>query len=556
MKLKNIILINILLILSTILFMCTGQSANNNFFVRNSPGATESDIFEVVAFDYPVPDGMITDPAKKEAMIKAKINNLLETNAIYWGELPAELDDLLKLYADISNFINSNFTGFKGLDLNWDEFTQEYYDRMEHSKNYGEFAYIITKLGFALQEGHTQIMPSRLMGQNNYNFLRNKAPVLVTQPYSRIGVCYTVTENEELVISKLFEGTENPYKFYIGDEIVGFNGVPWKDWVDRLTDAGIPIFASPGGTKSAIRYNLLKSGMANINLFEKINIKRIDTGKIETLKVVYIDPKISLAYCTDLTQAKGINDWRRDIFTYGRLEGTNIGYIYLRSCPSGFDEFYIGEEWDPYKTEFSKTFENAILELMDTDGLIFDIRANDGGRPEPLYKGLAHLIKSEKAVYPFAAAQRDTSIPDRTTLKELKAYPWTPLKPDEPDKSYDKPIIIMTGPDCISACDMLVALMSRYKEFTIIGKDPNGSATQIAGIRDWYINKSNKIDKITTYLTNFTFFFPDEPGNYLMRRTDFLDKPVWFTKNDIANKIDTVREFAVKLVKGVLENTK
>jgi C-terminal processing protease CtpA/Prc len=378
----------------------------------------------------------------------------------------------------------------------------------------------------------------------------DKAPIVVTVPFSRIGACYTVTEKEELVVSKLFGNYQSPYKLKRGDEIVGFNGIPWQEWVDYLLESELPVYASPGANKSTIRYNLLKSGMANVNLFEKINIKRQETGSIETMDVVYIEPSDSLAYCTDLTQAEGLSDWREKIFVHGKLKDTNIGYMYLRECPAGFDEFYDLNLWDPYKTGFSVLFEETVRSYMDTDGLIIDLRTNDGGRPEPLYRGLSLLIDSEEDVIPFGAYRRDTSDPSRTALEEVKEYPWFPFKADEGNMHYDNPIIVLTGPDCISACDMVIALMSKYDEFTIIGKHPNGSATQVAGEISWNIGQTYSTDFISTYLTNLTFFFPDEPERYLMRRTDFLDEEIWFTKEHLAKGIDTVREYAVRLIKG------
>lgn len=549
MRIRNILLIAFITLANILIFFtCTNTTENYNYLGPKKPEIPK----KVIPFKYDIPYKMITNPEKKEEMIQKKIENLLKTNNVFWGGLPGTEDELLTVFVDISNFITSNFSGFNGLDLDWIGFTDEYYSKMEYAMNYGEFAYIMTKMGFVLQEGHTQIIPSRLMGDEGLNFMLDNAPVLVTQPFTRIGACYTVTQDEELVISKLIEEYDSPYNFKKGDEIVGFNGVPWQDWVDRLIDAGIPIYASPGANEDTIRYNLLKSGMANINLFETVNIKRWETGKIETMDVIYIHPKENLAYCTDLTQAEGLDDWRDDIFVYGKLEDPNldIGYIYLRECPAGFEEFMFSE-WNPYETLFAKKFEKAVLELMDTDGIIIDIRTNDGGRPEPLYRGLAHLIKGKEDIQPFGAAGRDTSKPGKTNLQVIENYPWSAFKADDPDQYYENPIIVMTGPDCISACDMLVALLSKYDEFTIIGKQPNGSATQVAGSMPYQVTEDNKYDVVYTYLTNLTFFFrDDEERKYLMRRDDFLDKPKWFTKDDLGNEVDTIREYAVELIKN------
>jgi C-terminal processing protease CtpA/Prc len=548
MKIRNLILIFILILIAFITFMCTHTTIGDD----TAEDATWSRKItsDFVEFTHPIPNGMITNKEMKEAMIQAKIKNLEETNDIFWGDLPGKEDELKLVFTQIENFISNNFSGFRGLSIDWDDYTEESYEKLEYVDNYGDFADIMTKMGYILQEGHTQIVPSRMLGfKKTKNFMLDKAPVVVTVPFSRIGACYTVTEDDKLVVSKLFGNYQSPYKLKKGDEIVGFNGVPWQEWIDYLLESEVPVYSSPGANQETIRYNLLKSGMANVNLFEKINILRHNTGEVETMDIVYIKPSDNLAYCTDLTQAEGLSDWRNNIFTHGKLKDTNIGYMYLRECPAGFEEYYDLNLWNPYNTSFADEFETAVLSYMDTDGLIIDLRTNDGGRPEPMYRGLSLLIDSEDDVIPFGAYRRDTSDPNRKALEEVKEYPWFPLKADEDNLHYDKPIIVLTGPDCISACDMLIALMSRYEEFTIIGKQPNGSATQVAGEISWNIGQSYSSDFIATYLTNMTFFFPDEPDNYLMRRTDFLDEEVWFTKDDLANGVDTVREYAIRLIK-------
>jgi hypothetical protein len=45
------------------------------------------------------------------------------------------------------------------------------------------------------------------------------------------------TSGEALVVSFIWEGSPDPYRFQVGDEIVGFNGVPGEEWIPRLTTA-------------------------------------------------------------------------------------------------------------------------------------------------------------------------------------------------------------------------------------------------------------------------------------------------------------------------------
>ncbi|MFW5800245.1 MAG: hypothetical protein ACOCV8_05460, partial [Spirochaetota bacterium] len=147
LKINNIIILLFIITLIVIFIKCAGGTTNED---NNSDMLIPA---EVIEFNYSIPDGMIEDTEEKEKMIKAKIEHLRKINALYWGELPGTEDELLIAYSDIGSFINSNFTGFKGLGVDWDEFTDEYYRKMEQASHYGDFAYIMSKLGYALKEG-------------------------------------------------------------------------------------------------------------------------------------------------------------------------------------------------------------------------------------------------------------------------------------------------------------------------------------------------------------------------------------------------------------------
>jgi hypothetical protein len=369
-----------------------------------------------------------------------------------------------------------------------------------------------------------------------------------------IGACYTVTEGEEMVITEIDPEEENPYNFKKGDEIVGFNGIPWAEWLPHLMEANIPVVGSPASNKDAIWYKMLRLGMTNVNLFEKINIKRVDTGEIETMNIVFIPFSFTEYYpCPDyIGNVKGILRPKVSVFrglgdtiTYGVMEDENIGYMYITECPSGFQDKEGTSAWDAYDTEWSKEFNRIVLELMDgTDGIIIDLRYNVGGRNETFYLGLSKLIDNPEDIDIFTMLARDYNNPDILALEEIGTAE-TVLKGD--DQDYDKPVVILTGPDCISACDFLIAFFDKFpNEFTIIGKENNGSFTGVSG---------------TTYdlgEDTVSRYIPVQVGAYklgeddfeiLLRRSDFLDEFVWHTKESIINDIDNVRQRAIEIIK-------
>lgn len=536
MKVKNVILIIGFFAISFLFFfMCSSTDETLNEGALN-----------YVPFDYSIPDGMIEDPNEKEAMIQAKINNLLETNKIYWGSLPEDTEILLYFFEDIWSYIGRYFPGFVGLDIDWDAFGEESVEILEGINDYGQYASIMTKMGYMLKEGHSLVTPGRV----ERKFTKKNAPVINLSSWhlSTIGACYTVTDKEELVITKI-NNKKNPYDFEQGDEIVGFNGVPWHEWIERLVESGIPIYQSPGAAEPSIKYNLLRAGMKNANLFETINIKRYATGEIETLPIEYLTLNTEYEPCSEyINDVPGVKTPRlksdsHQTLTYGIIDEINIGYIYLTDLPQGFNDFDNYENWNPYETTFAKRFEKAILELMNTDGLILDLRYNLGGRDGVVFKGLAHLINKEESIKIFKGMMRDNASDDRTALIHEDLNVNHPLHPDEPNQYYDKPIVVMTGPDCISAGDALVHFLSKFPEFTIIGKETNGSNIHVLPMtKHEYDN-----EYVNHYMGFYVNYFMDEPDKPLLRRSDFVDIPIWFTKEDVANGIDTVREYAIKL---------
>jgi hypothetical protein len=515
---------------------------------------------EFVEFLYPVPNGMITDETEKSAMIEAKIENLQATNEVYWGKLPGDPDTLTKGFQAIWGYIRTTYPGFNGLvktednpdGLDFDEFGDTNYYRIEEAKNYGEYASILTRMGWLLKEGHTSITTKRLSGGNGLTPYRPEAPILKAGlTISMIGACYTVTLDDEMVITEIDPDEDNPYNFQVGDEIVGFNGIHWKEWLPHLIEADIPINGSPASNEKAIQYKMMRMGMTNINMFEKINILRHETGEIETMDIVYMPFSWTDYYpCPDyIGDASGVQRPKISVFqglgetiTYG-VTNDNIGYMYITQCPSGFDDFDDSSQWDPYKTEWSREFNRIVTELKeDTDGIIIDLRFNTGGRYETFYLGLSKLVDNPEDLDLYVMLRRDSRNPDILALEDVG--PQTMLKADE--EKYDKPIVVLTGADCISACDFLVSFFDKFPEFTIIGRNINASFTPVAG--DTYDLGEDTVSRYIP-LQIGAYRLDNDEYELLLRESYFIDEIVWHTKESIVNGVDNVRKRAVEIIK-------
>ena len=520
-------------------------------------------------------------------MIEAKIEHLQKVNRLFWGDAPGTPEDRQAIFDELWTAADNYFVVFNGLDTDWDSFYEAYHEKIGQVQSYGEYLSILTRMGYLLEEGHVYVTTGRFytafldrgLGDN---IIHGPVPGFIPSPFSSsIWACITVTPEEALVVSRVWEGSPNPYRFEVGDEVVGFNGVPWEEWIPRLETAEIAIWGSSAGAETASRYILLRSAMQNAHLFEKINIMRVNTGEIETMPIVFMkddEDYVQDASCSEWTETVGLVSvedtgktlsWKDDpMFVYGVIEDENIGYMYLKHL-------------DPQApAQFANQFEEAILALMDTEGLIIDLRGNGGGEfPSPLFGGLAHLVQDTEDRQFYALAVNDLASDDRTSLVRMEEG-WGeacenarsddrfdlgglckkamesagrisshPFRADDPDLYYPHPIVVLVGPGCASACDHLVHLLSQFPEFTIIGRDPNGSLTSPLNwdrqytypqIEDYVIFK---LPAVARYAVD------GETIEHLCRRTGLVDVEVWSTKEDVINGVDTVREYAIQLIR-------
>jgi hypothetical protein len=309
------------------------------------------------------------------------------------------------------------------------------------------------------------------------------------------------------------------------------------------------------------------------------------SNEVETSKIVPLNPN-EWAYCREPISRRGLvtaGDPNQPVpfrdssaFVYGIIAGENVGYIYLQYSLSGSSDLAS----DPKAQAMAEEFENAILDLMDTDGLIFDFREYIGGTSiEIFYPGLAHLLSGTQERRIIDTAVRDPLSEDREQListtqawgdmdcsaitagdwfqKLCEHYPNAfgsgigPFPADDPDLYYEKPIIILTGPVCTSACDWFVQFLSTFPEITILGIDPNGSLSAVVdGYRD--IRFGAGPEHLYLQIPKVAFYLVDGgAGEHLSRKIGVVDEKIWFTKADLVNGVDTVRAYALQRIREV-----
>ncbi len=65
-----------------------------------------------------------------------------------------------------------------------------------------------------------------------------------------------------------------------------------------------------------------------------------------------------------------------------------------------------------------------------------------------------------------------------------------------------------------------------------------------------YWHEDPTTDYVHFVLPTVAYYFVDEqPIQHLSRRTGIVDEEVWFTKEDVVSGVDTVREYAIQLIR-------
>jgi len=112
-------------------------------------------------------------------------------------------------------------------------------------------------------------------------------------------------------------------------------------------------------------------------------------------------------------------------------------------------------------------FDDVMEQMRNTRGLILDVRWNSGGDSE-LAKFIAARFVDTKRIYSY---YRYRNGPNRTDLTEKIEQTLSPRGPWR----YNRPVILMMGQGCFSACESFCAMMAACPNVTTMGDHTRGS---------------------------------------------------------------------------------
>jgi len=445
-----------------------------------------------------------------------------------WGPgLP--LSTKRQIFDTYSSALRKEFDGFLSLGMNeqsWDSLRLYYRDQIDSSTSRGRFCALMNYLTGELKDTHTY---ARDDGVVVLSPLNPGVPLLFANGFVTVehfGAVVTVLPDSSVLVLRTVNN--HPLGLQPGDIILGYEGIPYRLLIEELLQAELPGALPRMGAESARAHHLFVGAGMNWHLFNTIDILQYSTGDTLHLPVApMINLNVPRMLNNEQVEIPGIPfpDYFNDqLVSYGILNNTNIGYIYLFS------------EWPTATAD--QQFAQAVNALKNTEGLIIDMRWNEGGWA--LFDKAFDILFND-FLWTIEDAYR--SSPSTLTLSPSgNAYLYQ--IDGDPNSLYDHPIAVLLGPTCVSMGDVTAQRFRYHPTAKFFGKSPAASLGDNLGITnfpDWRLRYSIG-----------DMFHVHHLGDYLNRQEFPINFPVWHDANDAANGIDAVVEKARSWINSMI----
>ena len=445
-----------------------------------------------------------------------------------WG--PGDsLSRKLEIFSTYAKVIHDKSDVLCFLNMNWDSLYNHYLNQITESTSKGAFSSIMSHFSYDLKDLHTVALDSTII----ISALNPGVPVLLMGSYLGIehfGAVTTVLPDSTNLVLRVVPN--HPLNLEPGDIILGYEGIFWKNLVRELLDGGLPMLALTGGCRTTDTYENLCGAGLNWHLFSTIDILKYsngDTLHLSTRPMLNLNTPLMVnneQMAIQNIPFPHILPFPFDsdtVVTYGILENTNIGFIFLSS------------HWPTTNTD--EQFYNAINALKNTDALIIDMRLNFGGR--------AFLDKAFNLIFnefhkPLEHAYRCNT----NTFDLCPGGNWTEWQINGKDPDYyDRPIAVLLGPTCVSNGDITAQRLRYHPMVRFFGASSaaaHGWRMEIDNIPGWIL-----------FYSGADMFHTSQPGVYLNRKEFPVDYPVWFNKDDVAKGIDPIVETSLEWIRNL-----
>jgi len=452
-----------------------------------------------------------------------------------WGQgLPTATK--LAIFDTFWTTIDRQFACFQGIDVDWDALRAEYRSEIETGVSRGRFAAIMNHISLALVESHTWARDAVV---NSGTYPRPGVPLLHVGGWlgnSHFGACLTPLPDKSLLVYDVADN--HPLGLQPGDRVLGYDGRPWSTLFNELVQAELPIRLTngwQGSSPSSSEHTALMGAGLNWHLFDVIDIVKHDTGETVHLETSVLEDQQRSIWCTEQLDIPGVpkpDVLSDDVVSWGIIEGTDIGYIYVQG----------------WFANAGHGFFEAVRQLMfnhDTSGLIIDFRFNLGGNMflsnpalELLFNEWVSTIAFERRGDPNDHFYMVPSPNGPASAYVIRGSPFS---------FYGHRIAVLTGPGAVSSGDQVALRMTFHPMVRTFGKS---TATAFNGPDSIALDTLSS-DWTARYAVADAYRLT-APGDYLTHDEFLVDHPVWLMPNDVAAGRDTVVEAAIDWIETTL----
>ncbi|MCW9064735.1 MAG: S41 family peptidase, partial [Ignavibacteriaceae bacterium] len=447
-----------------------------------------------------------------------------------WG--PGEsLTGKLATFDIYQNYARAYNSTFLWNPINWDSLATVLRSQIIDSTSRGGFARILGDLTFGLNDGHAYAYDNIVY----YTPLNPGTPLLVDGGgyINHFGAGLTPLADSSLLVYKVVPN--HPLGLVPGDIILGYEGVPWSQIVRELLDGNVPHTLWIGGSKSSTNRVLLWAAGESWHMFDTIDVVKYANGLTEHLP---LDPMVNLVAPSNYINNEQLPvpgvpmplyNQNSGAVTYGIIQGTNIGYIYV------YHEGYAA---------VSLEFDEAVLALMQTDGLIIDIRFNWGGA-YGLNDGISRLMNHSTLTMDV---KKRCSPNDLFSLCPYTPSFWIGEIPADVGTFYDNPIAVLLGPNCLSYGDVTSWQLSYVPNAKMFGRSPQAIYSGMwSGVAPQPYKAGYSLE--CPNLTLVDHYDPEIP-RWGQEYPNFEE--VWLTPDGVANGEDDVVSRAVEWMNNLV----
>jgi len=397
-----------------------------------------------------------------------------------WGAGEAT-SEKLRIFELAWNELDREYGAYMNLDVDMDALRSKYRHEISDGVSKGRFAAIMNYLGFAMRDAHTYLVN---MSVNVNTYVGIGTPLLVIGAWSdnaSFGASLTPMPDGSLLVYRVLPN--HVLGLEPGDLVLGYDGVPWRKLYRQLLELEMPIRLrfTWGSTESSLEHSMLISAGKNWHLFDTIDIKKYGTDEIVSMPTDLLANQRTTIWGNEQLPVPGVEmpDFiNEDWITWGVIDGTRIGYIYVASW-HWEDQYRISEQW--YE---------ALDELMhhhETDGLIIDFRLNYGGYMLEAHDGYWLLFNERIEQFSFDLRGSPDDHLDMVQHPTYNARHFAIV--GGPTTFYDKPIAVLIGPGAVSNGDWESLRIGYHPRFahsanrpTALSRSPTSRTSGTIGI--------------------------------------------------------------------------